>query len=109
MFERVLRYACLISMKEMVLDLHHQFSFSQINKLLAMLPVIFKAEGISKGMSRAINQIAVMIVDIHDHFLTSLCQMKFSLKSKDTTKELEQACDKCNMILSISYISKSYI
>ena len=50
-----------------------------------------------------------MIVDIHDHFLTSLCQMKFSLKSKDTTKELEQACDKCNMILSISYISKSYI
>ena len=86
MFERVLRYACLISMKEMVLDLDHQFSFSQINKLLAMLPVIFKAEGISKGMCRTINQIAVMIVDIHDHFLTSLCQMKFSFKSKDTTK-----------------------
>ena len=51
-----------------------------------MLPVIFKAEGISKGMCRTINQIVVMIVDIHDHFLTSLCQMKLSLKSKDTTK-----------------------
>ena len=51
-----------------------------------MLPVIFKAEEISKGMFRAINQIAVMIGDINDHFLTLLCQMKFSLKSKDTTK-----------------------
>ena len=88
MFERVLRYASLILMKEMVLELDHQFSYSQINTLLAMSPSMFKAKVISKGMCRAVNQVALMQIDINDHGLVSLCQMRFNLMAKDTTKKL---------------------